>query len=1190
MKRLRNIISWILIFTLCCGEFVPAAAVYAADTEVTVEDQEELSDETAVSEDAPAVTSEDAVSEDEAVSRDEAVPEEAAEEDTASEDEVTVPEEEVTGPETPGEDGEEEMQSDYDDARCSSDVDAEEDIDVEDSYSELQFVMKVDQVEGRKVAASINKARDGRAIARFTYDNGLEEKACQRAAEAAIYYSNIRPDGSSFDTIYNSNVNAEGKARKEILIREGKNAAEAMQYFQSASANSLISTGYTYMAIGHVEFEGTHYWALELTNATTNLADRSAKKEDVKYTIKINDKFIKETGVSASLPNKSTIKVDTNVAKALPTFTGYIVSTEHKPEKAKLPIVCPAATWKIDKKYGTIANNKITAKCEEGTDFKIKAVQKCANHDYEYEYNVHVIVHVKSVSISVNASDSVTLSGNKTILKLDGSADFSVKVEPVDADDTSFTIKADNDNIVHVEKPKKEGEPWRARGASAGETNVWILPTDDYNKVKAAVRIEVEGVDEVCDPVVSSEYFVLEEPTDVRIYSATPDTDIYYLIFRCDVEWDEETGTAIENYPTEEDRIKSKAMYTPGKDTEENKYFTLYKDHVTISENCYLRAVAVKETFDKAGNASYKMSDHVMWWYTMWGKDWGEIAVIDQGQFESPEKVPNGIWIAQASMPEVKYNGGKITPDSFRVYYKNKALVNKKDYTVKFKDNINAGDKARAIFTFKGNYQGTLERNFTIQAREILDAQMTKSGVVYKGKPVVPKITLKYNGKTLKQDVDYKISTIQLHEEFGKLGEPVSVNEINAPGEYDLIVEGIGNFTGVSRRVFVVAADKKGLAAPEKLVNIAKVAVISNKADVTRAIDYTPTGWYPVPVIKAASDNSIVLQDGVDYMLTYKNCNKAGTATVIINGLESAGYKGKLSFKFKIKKVSLKSFSASSFYVEESAVYTKNGAKPLVSVFHKVDDEYFILKEGVDYTLSYKNNKSITNEKTKKMPTVVISGKGAYKDKTSAYEFKIEPADIGQLDGTVPDKVYVNKAGAYKSTPVIYDVNGKKLKAGTDYDKAIFYRYDENCYVNVVGSTKQVLRLAGEGVGDKDIPDAGTVLHASVKGIGNYTGYFRIRYKICQSDISKAKIIISDQLYTGKAIELKKSDIRFTKIAVGADDYEIVSYSNNTEVGVAKVVLRGIGNFGGVVTVKFNIKKDMLDKWIAGRKPIFAEE
>ena len=300
MKRLRNIISWILIFTLCCGEFVPAAAVYAADTEVTVEDQEELSDETAVSEDAPAVTSEDAVSEDEAVSGDEAVPEEAAEEDTASEDEVTVPEEEVTGPETPGEDGEEEMQSDYDDARCSSDVDAEEDIDVEDSYSELQFVMKVDQVEGRKVAASINKARDGRAIARFTYDNGLEEKACQRAAEAAIYYSNIRPDGSSFDTIYNSNVNAEGKARKEILIREGKNAAEAMQYFQSASANSLISTGYTYMAIGHVEFEGTHYWALELTNATTNLADRTAKKEDVTYTIKINNKFIKETGVTTA--------------------------------------------------------------------------------------------------------------------------------------------------------------------------------------------------------------------------------------------------------------------------------------------------------------------------------------------------------------------------------------------------------------------------------------------------------------------------------------------------------------------------------------------------------------------------------------------------------------------------------------------------------------------------------------------------------------------------------------------------------------------------------------------------------------------------------------------------------------------------------------------------------------------------
>ncbi len=1189
MKRLRNIISWILVFTLCCGEFVPAAAVYAADTEVTVENPEELSDETAVSEDAPAVISEDSVSEEEAVSGDEAVPEEAAaEEETASEDEVTVPEEEVTGPETPAEDAEEQL-SDYDDARCSSDVDAEEDIDVEDSYSELQFVMKVDQVEGRKVAASINKARDGRAIARFTYDNGLEEKACQRAAEAAIYYSNNRPDGSSFDTIYNSNVNAEGKARKEILIRDGKNAAEAMQYFQSASANALISTGYTYMAIGHVEFEGTHYWALELTNATTNLADRAAKKEDVTYTIKINDKFIKETGVTASLPNNSTIKVDANVAKALPTFKGYIISTEHKPDKAKLPIVCPATTWTYDKSLASIANGKITAKCPEGTDFKITAKQKCGSQEYSFTYNIHVIIHVKSVSISlVTPNEDVTVSGNDIKLKLDGSASFNVVVLPVDADDTSFTIKSDNEKILHVVEPKKKGESWRARGDGAGKTKVWVYPTDDYNKAKDSIAIEVEGVDEVSDLEIFNYNADLDRPTDVRLYCPTPDTDIYYLTFWATIVWDEENGKAVDYYPTEEDKIKSTAEYDPKKGPEEgdNKYFTHYSDHVTISQNAYLRAVAVKQAEDEKGELKYKLSDYGEWIFFVGERSWGDVAELDRGQFESAEDVPAGFWIAEASMPEVTYTGKKLTPDSFRVYYNTTRLTNKKDYTISYKNNVNAGKEAQAIFTFKGNYQGKKERYFTIKERELSDATQTKMGVVYNNKPVDPKVKLSYNGKALAKDKDYKITGI---EQYDKDGNAVSVNTINAAGEYTLVLEGIGNFTGTSRRSFTVAEKSSGLTPAKKLVNFSKATVVSNKAEITRAMDYDPSGIYPVPVICAASDNKIVLEDGVDYLVTYKNCNKAGTGSIVITGLESAGYKGKISLKFKINKVSIKSLKDYT-YISEVATYQKTGAKPFVYVGYFINDEYHELKEGVDYTLTYKNNKAVTNEKTKKMPSVVITGKGSFKDKTEAYQFTIEPSNIDELNGTVPDKTYIAKPGAYKSTPVIYDISGKKLKAGTDYDKIIAYRYDENCMVNVSGKTGQEFRKAGEPVGEKDIPDAGTVLHAKVEGKGNYTGYFRIRYKICKSDITKAKITIADQAYTGSAVEVKKSDIRFSKLTVGENDYEIVSYSNNVNVGVATVVLRGKGNFGGVATVKFNIKKKAFDAWLAGKKQRISEE
>ncbi len=1190
MKRLRNIISWILILTLCCGELFPAASVYAADIEVTQDDTAVSSDDAVVSEDDAAVSADEAVSEDAAVSEDEAAEEETSEEGV-SEDEANVPEEEVTVPDDADEEPVEEQQGDYEDARCSSDVEIEEEIDVNDSYSELQFVMRVDQTEGRKAAASINKARDGRAVARFTYDNGLEEKACQRAAEAAIYYSNNRPDGSSFDTIYSSNVNADGKARKEILIRDGKTGAEAYEFFKSASANALISTGYTYMAVGHVVFEGTHYWALELTNATTNLADRAAKNENVTYTIKINDKYIKETGVTASLPSNSKINVDTNVPKALPTFTGYIISTEHKPEKAKLPIVCPAATWTYDKALASISNGKITAKCAEGTNFKITAKQKCANVEYTFDYNIHVIIHVKSVSISlVTPCDDLIVSGNDIKLKLDGSASFNVVVLPKDADDTSFTIKSENDAIVHIEAPKKKDQPWMARGASAGITKVWVYPTDDYNKVKDSMVLEVEGVDEVCDVEIFNYNGVVDRPTDVRLYCATPDTDIYYVTFWAKIEWegDEETGQAVISYPTEEDRIKSNAEYDPSKGPEEgeNKYFTHYSDHVTISQNAYLRAVAVKKADDKEGKENFKLSEYGEWIFFMEERSWGDVAVIDRGQFESAEDVPAGFWISEASMPEVEYTGKKLTPDSFRVYYNTTLLTNKKDYTISYKNNVNAGKEAQAIFTFKGNYQGKKERFFTIKARELSEATQTKSGVVYNNKPVDPKVKLSFNGKALVKDKDYKITGI---EQYDKEGNTVSVNEINAAGEYDILLEGIGNFTGASRRSFIVAEKKSGLTPAKKLANFSKVVTVSNKDMITRPMDYDPDGIYPVPVVRPVSDNNIVLEEGIDYLVTYKNCNKAGTGSIVITGLEGAGYKGKISLKFKINKVSIKNLKEYTF-ITETATYEKKGAKPFVYIGYVVNDEFHELKEGVDYTLTYKNNKAVTNEKTKKMPAVVITGKGSFKDRTEEYRYTIEPSNIGMLNGNVPDKVYVAKPGAYKSTPAIYDTSGKKLKAGTDYDKAIFYRYDENCYVNVSGQTKQEFRKAGEQVGPKDIPDEGTVLHASVKGIGNYTGYFRIRYKICKSDITKAKITIADQYYTGSAVELKKSDIRFTKMIVGENDYEIVSYSNNVNVGVATVVLRGKGNFGGVATVKFNIKKNIFDRWIADRKPIFVEE
>ena len=71
---------------------------------------------------------------------------------------------------------------------------------------------------------------------------------------------------------------------------------------------------------------------------------------------------------------------------------------------------------------------------------------------------------------------------------------------------------------------------------------------------------------------------------------------------------------------------------------------------------------------------------------------------------------------------------------------------------------------------------------------------------------------------------------------------------------------------------------------------------------------------------------------------------------------------------------------------------------------------------------------------------------------------------------------------------------------------------------------------------------------------------------------------IEKQYYTGKAIEPNYDDI--TSVVVNKQeltagkDYEIVenSYQKNVKVGTATMQIKGIGNYGDILTVKYSIQ------------------
>lgn len=92
-----------------------------------------------------------------------------------------------------------------------------------------------------------------------------------------------------------------------------------------------------------------------------------------------------------------------------------------------------------------------------------------------------------------------------------------------------------------------------------------------------------------------------------------------------------------------------------------------------------------------------------------------------------------------------------------------------------------------------------------------------------------------------------------------------------------------------------------------------------------------------------------------------------------------------------------------------------------------------------------------------------------------------------------------------------------------------------------------------------------------IKGKGKYKGTATLTFAIAKRDIKKAKVAVSAKvLYTGKAVKPNTKVVYGkTKLTLNKN-YKITCYSNKN-FGKAKVVITGIGNYGGSVVRYFNI-------------------
>lgn len=558
------------------------------------------------------------------------------------------------------------------------------------------------------------------------------------------------------------------------------------------------------------------------------------------------------------------------------------------------------------------------------------------------------------------------------------------------------------------------------------------------------------------------------------------------------------------------------------------------------------------------------------------------------------------------------YTGSAITPEP-TVYSDGFKLTKGKDYTLSYKNNIKPGT---ATVTVKGigNFSGTTTMEFTIKAASIEENTFHASdmSVSYTGKVIVPSPFISnLNDKVLKKGTDY---TITCDKEIKAIGDyTLTITGINGYNDsYTMTLHVLEakdinklSYSKVSAQTYtgnqicpeIVVKDKTTVLTKdvdykvvygennavgigyiiidalsenyygEKIITFPITGTAISKAKITGldTLIYNGKAQTLDNLSLVIGEKTLTIDE--DYFVSYEKNTNVGNATVIITGNPDKGYSGSVKKTFKIKPYAVtENDDNMAFYFDDIVTYAKGGGFALGCIDFHVTGGSIPLVQGVDFTLSYKNHtkicdKDAVNAKGVSIaPTVTVTFKGNFTGKVS-FTYSIEAPQFCELGMTCDDKVYSTKKAGWKQTTVkIYDVDGKLLKAGTDYEKNLIYSYDYEGTILVA---------------DTDTPEIGTHIYVTAVGKGNYEGSNLIGfYRIVRELIGKATVKVDKQYYTGWDVTPQLTSITIgkeKKVLVEGVDYVIISYSNNVNKGTASMTIMGIGEYGGFKTIKFNI-------------------
>lgn len=243
----------------------------------------------------------------------------------------------------------------------------------------VKFTVEFRQSEVREMLSMINEFRTGKdawywnsddktktvcsGLEEFVYDYELEQIAMQRAAELALSFSHARPDGSRCFTAYTDSYNYGSKAEnvavgfssvKDVFVAL---CEEDENYAGQGHRRNMLASGYRAVGLGHVYYNGVHFWAQEFSSVIGNDEETEAMDEEGEVTTKVDTSKIVEASASA---DTSAVSVQLGKKIALPTVSGKVRLDTGWGGSCRVTVACK---WKVaDTSIAKISSGKIVPK------------------------------------------------------------------------------------------------------------------------------------------------------------------------------------------------------------------------------------------------------------------------------------------------------------------------------------------------------------------------------------------------------------------------------------------------------------------------------------------------------------------------------------------------------------------------------------------------------------------------------------------------------------------------------------------------------------------------------------------------------------------------------------------------------------------------------------------------------------